>query len=133
MDGFDAFPPEPRRIDVAGRIVEIPKIKARQFPKVVNLSAQLMPLVLANQWVLAVSERYDACRDLIAVITGLDAAWIDDLEADHFIRLLMAVTEVNADFFMQRLGPAIRDAATLVKKITDGAMSLPSSPNEVTV
>lgn len=49
--------------------------------------------------------------EAVAIASRRPNEWVAGLELDEAIRLAQAVFEVNADFFIRRLLPAITEAA----------------------
>jgi hypothetical protein len=68
-----------------------------------------------------------------AVITATAVAsrrpkeWVEGLALDEAIRLAAAVFEVNADFFVQRVVPAVQHAAARVNARLRGALRCTAS------
>lgn len=123
--------PEPRRVTVAGRDFALTPIRMGQ---IAAFSRRIMPvsgLILSGQYVQAVTDHYEPCREAIAIATGAEAEWLDSLLPTDFLRLVQAVVEVNGDFFVQRLTPLIfamqAQASSVIAQI--GQPSLPSSEN----
>lgn len=66
------------------------------------------------------------CLKLISLSTGLSVADLGKLRGDEQFALLEKVLEANLDFFLRRIGPAIRQAMALFG-FSAGAPSLPAS------
>jgi hypothetical protein len=69
------------------------------------------------------AERGDELVDLVSAISGVAAERIRDVCPDEFLALAAEAIKVNADFFTQRLTPAI---GKLMERI-NGAGQTPSS------
>ena len=65
-----------------------------------EVGAQVMELVLTNGG--------DALGEIINIATGRSKEWIDELESDSVIELLVAIVEVNKDFFTKKVLPLIK-------------------------
>ncbi|MCB1630603.1 MAG: hypothetical protein H7A12_07270 [Pseudomonadales bacterium] len=62
----------------------------------------------------------------VAIATDQTEDWLGELLPDEFLPLVTAVVEVNADFFVRRVLPAL-NAATETTLATLGMTPLPSS------
>lgn len=95
-----------------GNVIVKP-FKFTQFPRVIeilsgfsssinvdNLSAgDIVNLLMRNQG--------EDLFELLCMASGKDKSWLDELEADEGIELLMKVVEQNMDFFNRKLIPSI--------------------------
>lgn len=118
---LDIFAPVAFIVSAGGRELAILPLKLKQigpFAKAVTLVA---PYLLADQMLLAVQHQYENLRDAVAIGTGTEPAWLDELYPDAFIALAAAVVEVNADFFARRVLPAIRTASEAVTRAIGAA------------
>ena len=70
------------------------------------------------------------CWDLLAITTRRERAWINDLSLEDAVQLAAAVFEVNADFFVAHVVPAIQGAAQrlapTLRSLTTSAGTVPS-------
>lgn len=109
---FQTFPPAPRVVTVAGTALELTPIRLGELPR---LLAALRPLAAElsaePDWLELLARHGEAVLELLAITTRRERAWINDLSLDDAVRLAAAVFEVNADFFVARVVPAIQGAA----------------------
>jgi len=64
----------------------------------------------------------DRMIDAVQVATGIERGKLDEMLPDDFVRLTSAVVEVNADFFIKRLLPAMKqEVETLREKVHTGS------------
>ncbi len=66
----------------------------------------------------------------MAITTRRERAWINDLSLEDAVQLAAAVFEVNADFFVAHVDPAIQGAAQrlapTLRLLTNSGGTLPS-------
>ena len=112
MDGFKTFPPEPVVVTLSGIALELTPIRLGELPR---LLAVVRPLAeeISNDpdWMALLGRHGDVVLDLLAITTRRERAWINDLSLEDAVRLAAAVFEVNADFFVGQVAPAIQGAA----------------------
>lgn len=112
---FQAFPPVPRVVTVAGVAVELTPIRLGELPRLLAVVRPLAEAFSSDPDWMALLERHgEAVLDLLALATRRERAWINDLSLDDAVQLAAAVFEVNADFFVRRVAPSIAQAATRV-------------------
>lgn len=64
----------------------------------------------------------DRMIEAVQVATGIERGKLDEMLPDDFVRLTSAVVEVNADFFIKRLLPAMKqEVETLREKVHTGS------------
>lgn len=101
-------------VTINGELLTIKPFKFAQLPKVFKLVQPIvdtlnsMPGATKAQLITTmVAEHGERVLDLIVIVTGKDRAWAEELDTDDGIRLLGAVLEVNYDFFIRAVMPAI--------------------------
>jgi len=104
-------------LDVAGGQVEIRPLRARQFGSVFAalepISEEFSSLIDSVEdgidagLLVSLLAKGDYIIQALAAATGKPDDFIGDLEADELLQILLAVIEVNADFFTRRLVPVI--------------------------
>jgi hypothetical protein len=62
-------------------------------------------------WIALLGRHGDSVLDLLAITTRRERAWVNDLSLEDAVLLAAAVFEVNADFFVAHVVPAIQGAA----------------------
>ena len=128
MAGLDDFVPEPRVVQVRGKVVEIWPMQMAQGVRCLRKAQAILPMIAADNLTGAVLDQYEALRDAVAIAAKVEADWLDGLLSDDFLALTVAVMEVNWGFFTQSLRPQIMAAAGRM----NGALSLPGSSPEAT-
>jgi hypothetical protein len=113
---FQTFPPAPKVVTVAGTAVELTPIRLGELPRILAtvrlLAADLSADLSAEpDWFDLLARHGEAVLELLAITTRRERAWVDDLSLDEAVTLAAAVFEVNADFFVGRVVPAIQGAA----------------------
>lgn len=113
MDGFKSFPPEPRVLAAAGSLLELTPIRLGELPR---LLATVRPIAskLAEDpdWIALLSEHGQTVLDLLVITTRRDRAWVEALSLEEAVQVAAAAFEVNADFFVARVVPAIHAATS---------------------
>lgn len=113
---FQTFPPSPKVVTVAGTTVELTPIRLGELPRLLAvvrpISADLSTDLSADpDWFDLLARHGEAVLDLLALTTRRDRTWVNDLSLDEAVTLAAAVFEVNADFFVGQVVPAIQGAA----------------------
>lgn len=110
--------------------VEIKPFKFTQFPRVIEIlsgfaSALSMDNLEAADIVgLLMKNQGEDLFELMRLASGKDRQWLDELEADEGIELLMKVVEQNMDFFKKKLIPSITKFSEAVANVAaDGGKS----------
>jgi len=125
MNDFDAFPPTALSLEIAGAELAITPIRVGEIPA---LLAAVRPfahrLVGADpDWLGLLVDHGDALITAIAVASHRPQEWVAGLAMDDAIRLAAALFEVNADFFVQRVVPAIQHAAARINAQMSGPLA----------
>jgi hypothetical protein len=100
--------------------------KLQAFTKAVKPIANDLMAALEGKadWLQIIEENGGNLIDAVHIATGVPREKLDDAMGDEFIKLAAAVVEVNADFFVSRLLPAIRGAVEgLTKAVKAGQQS----------
>ena len=119
-----------RTLTVAGRALTLTPLRVGELPAFITAVAPLLTALSAHAgrdtealWSLAVHQP-EALLNATCLAARVERAWLDERELDEAITLAAACVEVNADFFVHRLAPAIKTAGTRLI----GLMSSPASP-----
>lgn len=111
--------PETIVVTVKGQDVEVRQIKVGQLTKVMRIAYpfydKLRALKDAAQknggtsldLYQLVFEHGDSVLEIVALLTGKDKAWVEDMDVDELVALFSAIVEVNLDFFIQRVLPSL--------------------------
>ncbi|MFZ5537978.1 MAG: DUF6631 family protein [Pseudomonadota bacterium] len=130
---FQTFPPVPKVVTVAGSAVELTPIRLGELPRLLAvvrpISADLSADLSAEpDWFDLLARHGEAMLDLLALTTRRERAWVNGLSLDEAVTLAAAVFEVNADFFVGQLAPAIQGAAQRLAP-TLGQMQAGTAPS----
>lgn len=112
MDDFKAFPTAPTRVELSdGTALEISPVKLGQLPRLVATVRPMADKLSAEpDWLALLLNHGDAVLELLAICTRRKREWVDELALDDAVRLCTAVFEVNVDFFVAQVAPAIQSA-----------------------
>lgn len=89
------------------RLGDLPKVFKLIEPLTGPISAMMASPKGMASIVSLLAEGGDSVLDLMAVGSRQPRAWIDTLEMDDGATLLLAVIEVNADFFIRKALPMV--------------------------
>lgn len=124
---FQTFPPVPQVVTVAGVAVELTPIRLGELPRLLAIVRPLAEdLTHDPDWMALLGRHGEAVLDLLAITTRRERAWINDLPLDDAVQLAAAVFEVNADFFVAHVVPAIQGAA---QRLAPTLRTLGTSPS----
>ena len=84
--------------------------------------------IAEGRFLNALAQAGDPCLRLTALATRLSPDQIGALDGDDQVALVLAAFEVNADFFGQRLTPALTKVLSLLTTPIDRGASSSSSP-----
>jgi hypothetical protein len=83
-----------------------------------SITTALLPALVDPRYV-------EGLLQVASLGSGRERAWIDGLEPDEQLRLIVAVIEVNIDFFAQRLRPALTEGVVrLMTRLVAGRGSV---------
>ncbi len=115
---FQTFPPVPKVVTVAGSTVELTPIRLGELPRFLAAVRPLAADLSAEpDWFDLLARHGEAVLELLALTIRRERAWVNDLSLDEAVTLAAAVFEVNADFFVGQLAPAIQGAAQRLEPI----------------
>lgn len=128
MDELTALEPEFREIGVAGKALTLRPLTIGQLPAVAReLRGVQIPMAGEEIDVMTlVAENGDQVARAVAIACKVEPDWVNDLQLDDFLELLMAVMELNVGFFYQQVMPSLDQAMAAVRGMA-GATSSPSS------
>ncbi|MGA1256115.1 MAG: DUF6631 family protein [Candidatus Nanopelagicaceae bacterium] len=108
--------------------VVVKPFKFTQFPRVIEIlsgfssTVNLDNLEAGDIVNLLMKNQGQDLFELMCMASGQSQEWLDQLEADEGIELLMKVVEQNMDFFNKKLIPTIARFSERVASVaTDGA------------
>ena len=119
---LDVLVPQPQVVDLAGQRLAISPLVLGELPAMLK-AVQPFAQRLAGEpdWLALLSDHGDALLTGLAIASRQPREWVDALALDDAITLAATVFEVNADFFVQRLAPAVQHAAARVNGRLSGA------------
>lgn len=121
---------QPKTLDVAafGGIVLVVPLTVGQLPAFARAIRPLAPTLQSGgaDWLDLLAEHGEAMIESVGIGTGLTPADLHGLPPDEFVALAAAVMEVNMDFFVRRLAPAV--SAVAEKMMVSGAGAMLSTP-----
>ena len=111
-DGFKTFPPEPVVLTLSGQTLELTPIRLGELPRLLKVVKALASNLNSEpDWMALLAEQGEPVLELLALTTRRDRSWINQLSLQDAVQLAAAVFEVNADFFVAQVVPAIQGAA----------------------
>jgi hypothetical protein len=124
MSTFDAFPPNPVLLTVGEDTLEITPIRVGEVPALLAAVRPFADQVSADpDWLALLTDHGEALISALAVASRRERGFIEQLSLDDAIQLATVVFEVNADFFVHRVVPAVQQAAARVNGKLSGATS----------
>ena len=131
MDDFKTFPPAPVVVTLSGIALELTPIRLGELPRLLAVAHPLAEEITSDpDWMAMLGRHGDTVLDLLAITTRRERAWINDLSLEDAVQLAAAVFEVNADFFVAHVVPAIQSAALrlapMLRSLTNSGGTLPS-------
>lgn len=135
LEELGALAPTPRELTIAGATLEVLPLRVGQIPPFLRAAGPLIAEIGLAQpdWIYLFSEHGERLIEAIGIAVGRPAAWVAALEGDEAIRLAAAVLEVNADFFIRRMAPAMVGLAQALERALPAAAGpAPSSASSAT-
>lgn len=122
MTAFDAFPPTPVSLEIGGQALSITPIRVGELPALINAIQPFAHRLVDEEpdWLALLASHGDALITATALASRRPKDWVEGLALDEAIRLAAAVFEVNADFFVQRVVPAVQQATARVNSRLSG-------------
>lgn len=127
MSDLDIIFPNGIELELSGKQVTVKKFKFGQLPKVMKaLKTIAEPAIAAIQkgqqpdLALFMEIGADVSGDLMQLMAdciGQPLSFIEDLDPDEGIKLISAFLEVNADFFIKKVLPELKDMMNKKQKI----------------
>lgn len=133
-DEYSVIKPIASEVQFGERRVSIAPLKVGQIPPFARalkgIESKFFSAVLEGDYSCLPALLADHGEGLIsaaAVGSGLPVEELNNADADQFLALVVAVVKVNADFFVQRLIPAMKDAVAQAQA-SSGAGQTASRP-----
>jgi hypothetical protein len=126
MSDLDILVPAPAVVEIDGELLEITPLRVGELSAMLRAVGPFAEELIGEpDFLRLLTEHGEAVIEAVAVAARRPKEWVDRLLVDEAIRLATVVFEVNADFFVQRVVPAVQAAAARLNKAPAGAM--PSS------
>lgn len=135
LEELGALAPAPHELTIAGEALAVLPLRVGQIPPFLRAAGPLIAEIgLARpDWLYLLAEHGERLVAAIGIAVGRPAEWVAALEPDEAIRLAAAVLEVNADFFMRRMAPAMESLAQALERALPAAAGpTPSSASSDT-
>ena len=131
MDDFKTFPSAPVVVMLSGTALELTPIRLGELPRLLAVVRPLAEEITSDpDWMALLGRHGHAVPDSLAITTRRERAWINELQLADAVQLAAAVFEVNADFFVAHVVPAIQGAAQrlapTLRSLTSSAGTPPS-------
>ena len=131
-----ALPPVPHTLEIAGEALELTPLKIGELPAFVRAIRPFAQHIGAEvDWLALFGERGEDVVVALAVAARRPREWVAQLPLDAAIQLAEAVFEVNADFFIRQVTPALLRLAGRIGtmgKLGDSAGPILSSASSTT-
>ncbi len=129
MDDFASFPPQPQSLEMAGDTLSLTPIRVGEVPPLLAAIKPIAPHLVNGDpdWLALLTEHGDAILDALAIAARRPREWVEALSLDDAVQLATALFEVNVDFFVQRVVPAIQSAAARIDRNVRAAGMTPST------
>lgn len=126
---FDALPPIPEALHIAGERVELTPLRIGELPAFTRAIRPFAERLAGEMdWPALIADHGEAVLQALAIATRRPREWVDGLPVDEAVTLASAVFEANADFFIRAVAPAItRAAASLAERVRETLGPAPSS------
>jgi hypothetical protein len=118
---LDVLDPPEHSVTVAGQSITVRPLTIGQLPRFARAIQPAAPVLAGFQdpdWLALIAEHGEALIAAAAVATGIESKEIESLAPDEFVLLCGIIFEVNVDFFVQRLGPAMERASDRILAAT---------------
>jgi len=107
------FAPVPTQVTLGdGTLLELAPVRLGELPRLLACARPLQDDLTAQpDWLALLLKHSDAVLELLSICSRRPRAWVDGLALDDAVLLCTALFEVNADFFVARVAPAVHGAA----------------------
>lgn len=99
------------QITISDKTIAIAPVKVRDMPAFLAAIEPVAAELASGDIAGAIMRRAESIIAATAIGAGIDRAWLDEQTPDVLAQLAAAVLEVNADFFVRRVLPAIQASA----------------------
>lgn len=128
-----ALPPVPHTLDIAEETLELTPLKVGELPAFVRAIRPFAQHIGAEvDWLTLFGERGEDVVVALALAARRPREWVAQLSLDAAIQLAEAVFEVNADFFIRQVTPALLRLAGRIGTLGESAGPILSSASSTT-
>lgn len=116
MNKLEHLFPAAVEIQVGGELLALTPIRLGEVPSLARILAPVAGKLgqAEPDWLDLLGQHGGSLLSALAIASRKPREWIDGLAVDETIRLAAALLEVNTDFFVRRVLPAIEAAAPLI-------------------
>ncbi len=133
QDVLAALPPVPHTLEIAGETLELTPLKIGELPAFVRAIRPFAQHIgVEVDWLALFGERGEDVVVALAVAARRPREWVAQLSLDAAIQLAEAVFEVNADFFIRQVTPALLRLAGRIGTLGESAGPILSSASSTT-
>lgn len=129
MANLETYVPTAKTATAGGKAIAILPLRVRQLPAFAAAIAPAAGMLSERNLLAAVARHGPSLIEAVSIATGEPVDWLGDLLPDEFVALVADVIEVNADFFVRRVNPALHQAEAMLVSLmtrTSGATPSPS-------
>ncbi len=127
MSSLDSIIDDSLPININGENLVISTIKMRDIkPFLENINPILIDLKAENVDCLTiVTNHYSNIVNVVSIAARKDVEWVESLDLNDVVKLIMAIIETNSDFFVNQILPAfVQGLQGLEKKIKLNGLKL---------
>lgn len=114
-------------VDVPQRVLSVTPVEVIELPAMLRACQPVFGLLAGGDLMSALLKDPEAVIAAIAVGARLPRSEMDALDMAELVALGSAVIQVNADFFVRRVTPALVEASQKVALALAGSMASPAS------
>ncbi len=120
---MENFVQEPITVTVRDRDISVKPIKVKHLAKAARLVSPIAA-DLSTGGLSSLVNYPDQIIELIALVCDLPPDWIGELDAEEMLRILTPLIQVNMDFFVHKMMPALKELTASLSPV--GPASSPS-------
>ena len=113
MNSLEILFPEGKAITLNKKDYTIHRIKVQHLAFVTDEAVKIFSQFQKKDITQLVLENINTILDILPKITQITKKELNELDIDELIKLVACVLEVNVDFFIKRVLPAIREMALI--------------------
>lgn len=132
MNDLEKMTPAGVQVKVGGENVTVSPIRVKELPQLMRVAkpfeADLNRKIEGKADIIRMLAAHpDSLIEAVAICCRKPIEWVDALELDEFVQVALAVIEVNFDFFIQKVLPAVEAGMQNLGGKLDGLNSISSS------